>query len=100
MRPEEFSRAIAGGIRSLPGRFETSAGVMGGMANNDLYNRPDDYYDHIASIYRAMERDQLDRVARAAINPDAFTWVVVGDANQVREQLDALGLPVETVSAE
>lgn len=100
VRPEEFSRAIAGGIRSLPGRFETSAGVMGGMSNNDLFERSVDYYDEIASIYRSMERDQLDSVARSAINPDAFTWVVVGDADQVREQLDALGLPVETVSAE
>ncbi len=100
VRPEEHSRAIAGGIRSLPGRFETSAGVMGGMANNDLFERSVDYYDQIASIYRSMERNQLDSVARSAINPGAFTWVVVGDADQVREQLDALGLPVETVSAE
>lgn len=100
MRPEEFSRAIAGSIRSLAGRFETSAGVIGGMSNNLLYGRPDDYYDGIAALYRSFGRDQLDATARSAIAPSAFTWVVVGDAGQVREQLDALGLPVETVASE
>ncbi|MGJ8535983.1 MAG: M16 family metallopeptidase [Parasphingopyxis sp.] len=100
MRPEEFSRAISGSIRSLAGRFETSGGVIGGMSNNLLYGRSDDYYDGIAAMYRSFGREQLDATARSAIDPSAFTWVVVGDAGQVREQLDALGLPVETVASE
>ncbi|RED17256.1 M16 family metallopeptidase [Parasphingopyxis lamellibrachiae] len=100
MRPEEFSRAISGSIRSLAGRFETSSGVIGGMSNNLLYGRSDDYYDDIAAMYRSFGREQLDATARSAIDPSAFTWVVVGDAGQVREQLDALGLPVETVASE
>ncbi len=100
MRPEEFSRAISGSIRSLAGRFETSGGVIGGMSNNLLYGRSDDYYDDIAAMYRSFDREQLDATARSAIDPSAFTWVVVGDADQVREQLDALGLPVETVASE
>jgi len=100
MRPEEFSRAIAGSTRSLAGRFETSGGVIGGMSNNLLYGRSDDYYDGIAAMYRAFDREQLDATARSALDPSAFIWVVVGDADQVREQLDALGLPVETVASE
>lgn len=100
MRPEEFSRAISGSIRSLAGRFETSGGVIGGMSNNLLYGRSDDYYDGIAAMYRSFDREQLDATARSALDRSAFTWVVVGDADQVREQLDALGLPVETVASE
>jgi zinc protease len=100
MRPDEFSRAISGSIRSLAGRFETSIGVIGGMSNNLLYGRSDDYYDGIAAMYRSFDRTQLDATARSAIDPSAFTWVVVGDADQIREQLDALGLPVETVASE
>lgn len=100
MRPDEFSRAISGSIRSLAGRFETSIGVIGGMSNNLLYGRSDDYYDGIAAMYRSFDRAQLDATARSAIDPSAFTWVVVGDADQIREQLDALGLPVETVASE
>lgn len=100
MRVDEFNRAITGSIRSLAGRFETSGGVIGGMSNNLLFERSDDYYDGIAAMYRAFDREQLDATARSALNPSAFTWVVVGDADQIREQLDALGLPVETVASE
>jgi ribose 5-phosphate isomerase len=35
---------------------------------------------------------------RALVNPDKFTWVVVGDAAKVKPQLEALGLPIEMVT--
>ena len=41
----------------------------------------------------------MDAAARAAIKPDTFVWVVVGDASVVKPQLDALGLPVEVRAA-
>ena len=97
IRPAEVTRATLGAIRELPGSFETSAGVIAAMARNALYNRPDDYYDHVAGMIRALDAGQLDAAARAAIDPSKFVWVVVGDAAVVRPQLDALGLPVETV---
>ncbi|MGP1282314.1 MAG: M16 family metallopeptidase [Parasphingopyxis sp.] len=100
IRPVEFNRAIVGSIRSLAGSFETSGAIIGGMSRNMLYERSDDYYDGIAQMYRSLDRAQLDSTARETIDPAAFTWVVVGDAAQVREQLDALGLPVETVGTE
>ncbi|MEO1170390.1 MAG: pitrilysin family protein [Pseudomonadota bacterium] len=100
IRQDEFDRAIAGSIRSLPGSFETSDGIITGMTRNMLYERPDDYYDGLAAMYRSFDRAQLDAAAREAIDPAAFTWIVVGDASQVREQLDALGLPVETVGTD
>lgn len=100
IRQDEFDRAIAGSIRSLPGSFETSDGIITGMTRNMLYERPDDYYDGLAAMYRSFDRAELDAAAREAIDPAAFTWIVVGDASQVREQLDALGLPVETVGTD
>ena len=100
IRQDEFDRAITGSIRSLPGSFETSDGIIIGMTRNMLYRRPDDYYDGLAEMYRSFDRAELDAAAREAIDPAAFTWIVVGDAAQVREQLDALGLPVETVASE
>ena len=95
----EFDRTISGDIRGLAGNFETSDSVLSAMQNNDLYGRPDDYYATIAQKYRGLTIGQLDAAARAAINPDAFVWVVVGDAASVRPQLDSLGLPVEVIGA-
>src|SRR5690606_20067976 len=97
---EERDRAISGSIRELPGNFETSAAVLGALEQNDLYNRPDDYYDTLASRLRGFTAAQLDEAARRAIDPDRFIWVVVGDASRVRGQLDQVGLPVEVVQAQ
>ncbi|GAA0324052.1 pitrilysin family protein [Sphingomonas oligophenolica] len=95
----EFDRTIVGAIRALPGNFETSSAVLSAMQSNDLYRRPDNYYATITQKYRALTLPQLDAAARAAIDPNKFIWIVVGDAAKVRPQLDSLGLPVEVVPA-
>jgi len=98
--PAELERTINGSIRELPGSFETSADVLGAMERNALYGRPDDYYDHITGLYRKQTAADLDKAARAVIDPAKMTWVVVGDAKQIRPQLDALGLPIETMTVD
>ncbi|TKD51714.1 M16 family metallopeptidase [Sphingomonas baiyangensis] len=97
--PAEFERTINGETRELAGNFETSGAVLAGMQANDLYGRPDNYYDTITQKYRALTPQQLDAAARGTIDPAKWVWVVVGDASQVRGQLDSLGLPVEVVPA-
>jgi predicted Zn-dependent peptidase len=96
---DELQRTVNGSIRELPGSFETSGDVLGGMQRNSLYGRPDDYYDSLAERYRAMKAADLDQAARAVIDPKKLLWVVVGDAAKVKPQLDVLKLPVETVPA-
>ena len=95
----ELQRTINGSIRQLPGQFETSQAVLGGMQQNDLYRRPDDYYSTLASRLRRLTAADLDAAARRALDPSKFVWVVVGDAARVRSQLEPLGLPVEVVPA-
>ncbi|HEX5257473.1 MAG TPA: pitrilysin family protein [Sphingomicrobium sp.] len=97
--PDELGRTISGSIRELPGQFETSAAVMGGMEANVLYHRPDNYYETLASRYRSLTAADLDSAAKAAIDPNKLTWVVIGDASKVKPQLDALGIPVQVVGA-
>jgi zinc protease len=96
--PAELERTINGSIRELPGSFETLSDVLGGMERNALYGRPDDYYDHITALYRKQTAADLDKAARGVIDPAKMLWVVVGDAKTVRPQLDALGMPVETMT--
>jgi zinc protease len=91
----ELERTIASQVGALPGQFETSPAVLGAMQSNALYGRPDDYQESLASIYRAQTVGGLDAAARAGIDPDKFVWVVVGDAEKVRAQLEPLGLPIE-----
>jgi predicted Zn-dependent peptidase len=95
----ELERTINGSIRELPGSFETSQAVLGGLQQNDLYRRPDDYYSTVASRLRRLNAADLDAAARRALDPAKFVWVVVGDASRVRSQLEPLGLPIEVVAA-
>jgi predicted Zn-dependent peptidase len=96
---EELTREVNGSTRELPGRFETSDAVLSAMQQNDIRRRPDDYFSTIAQKYRALTVPQLDAAARAALDPNKFVFVVVGDAAKVRPQLDSIGLPVEVVPA-
>jgi molybdopterin-binding protein len=95
--PEELTRTTNGSIRELPGSFETSAAVMGGLMQIVQLGRPDDYYTTLADKYRSMTAAELDRAARSAIDIGKFSIVVVGDAAKVKPQLEKLGIPLETV---
>jgi zinc protease len=94
---EEIERTTNGSIRELPGSFETSDAVLGGLISIVQLGRPDNYYETIAAKYRAMTAADYDSAARRTLDPDKLTFVVVGDAAKVRPQLDKLGLPIETV---
>ena len=95
----ELTRIVTAEIGELPGQFETSGAVLSAMQNNALYGRPDDYYERVADRYRGQTVDSLNAAARAAIDPDRFVWVVVGDASIVEPQLESLGLDVEVVQS-
>jgi predicted Zn-dependent peptidase len=92
---EEFTRIVNAQISELPGQFETSDAVLDALQSNALYKRPDNYQESLVAKYRAQTPERLDNAARAAIDVDKFVWVVVGDAAQVKPQLDALGMPIE-----
>lgn len=94
---EELSRTIANNINGLPGSYETGEAVLQAMIENALLGRPDTYQEELAAKYRGMTQASLDQAARANIDPNAFIWVVVGDAAKVRPQLQKLGMSVETM---
>ena len=96
---EELTRTVARSINELPGRFEGSDDVLNAMMAMDLYARPDNYYETLAPEYRSLTVASVDKAARGVIDPKGFTWVVVGDAANIRPQLDKLGIPIEVVEA-
>ena len=100
VKQAEFERTIDGSIRELPGQFQTGSGVLSGMINNSVWERPDDYYSTLASRYRALTPAQLDAAAKAAIDPAKLTWVVIGDRKAIDPQLETLGIPIEYAAAD
>src|SRR5690606_9099307 len=95
--PVELARTINGRVRELPGSYETSAAVLRQMQADVLFQRPADYVTTLAARYRGMDAATLDEALRTTIDPDGFTWVVVGDRERVMPQLRSLRMPVEVV---
>jgi zinc protease len=91
----ELMLTANGATRELPGQFETSDAVLGAMQRIIWLGRPDDYYEKLPARYKAMTAAELDAAARASIDPNKITWVVVGDAASVKPQLAKTGLTVE-----
>jgi zinc protease len=95
----ELERTVNGNVRELPGSFETAGDVLGGVTNIINFARPDNYYTTLAEKYRGMTAAEIDATGRAKIDTSKLVYVVVGDAKQVRSQLDGIGLPVEEIAA-
>ena len=96
---EEFKRITDGNIRALPGSFQTNGQVVSAMIRNELLGRPDNFYSTLASRYRAIDAGQINAMARAHLQPDGLTFVVVGERKLIEPQLKGIGLPVEFAAA-
>ena len=92
LTPAEIQKIKVNDVRSLPGSYETAGAVLGALAENALYHRPDDY---IATLKQRTEA-QTDANVRAAatqiIQPAALTWVIVGDLSKIEQPVRALHL--------
>ncbi|HQX92210.1 MAG TPA: pitrilysin family protein [Thermomonas sp.] len=81
---------------TLPGAYETASAVMNTIASNALYGRPDDYVFKRSAEIEAMTPAQVNAAAKA-LNPDALTWVIVGDVSKTQGPVSSLKLGELTV---
>src|SRR3546814_15586120 len=79
----ELERTINSNVRALPGSFETSGDVLGGIRSIVKFDRPDDYYEKLPATYEAMTAAEMDAAARKALSVDDLVYVVVGDRKSV-----------------
>ncbi|QNP41884.1 M16 family metallopeptidase [Lysobacter solisilvae (ex Woo and Kim 2020)] len=94
--PAEVERIKAIKIRSLPGAYETAGSVMGTIGGIVRYQRPDDYVFKRKAEIEGMTPAQVDAAAKA-IDPNALTWVVVGDLKQMEAKVRALNFGEITI---
>jgi zinc protease len=90
-KPEEVAKIQATEIRGLPGSYETASAVLGTLGGIVRYGRPDDYVFQRKAEIEGLTVDQI-KAAAAAIDPDALTWVVVGDLKQIEKPVRELKL--------
>jgi zinc protease len=80
----------------LPLRLQTTAALAARIAEIVVFDLPTDYFRHYRDRIGEVTREDVHRVAREAIRPDALAVVVVGDASHVETPIRELGLgPIE-----
>jgi predicted Zn-dependent peptidase len=79
-------------IRKLPAVTATAFGILGYLADNELYGRADDYVEQRKSEYEAVSLDTLAPEFNKRVQPDWLTWFVSGDLAKIEESIAALNL--------
>ncbi|MFC0676513.1 M16 family metallopeptidase [Lysobacter korlensis] len=87
----EIKKIQANEVRSLPGAYETASAIAGTIVGNVRYNRPDDYVVQRVNEIQSLTPAQVAEAAKA-IDPNALTWVVVGDLKQIEQPVRKLNL--------
>ena len=85
----ELSQALE--TLELPGAYETASAVLGQIASNQRYGRPDDYILQYKARNEAIGAADVAKAA-ATLSPSSLTWVVVGDLSKVGDSVRALQL--------
>lgn len=93
---DELAAAKEASIRSLPGRFETTASIATAMNDIFIYNRSLDYYANLPAKYQAVAQADIARVAQMYLHPDQLVFVAAGDRAKIEPDLKDANLgPVE-----
>lgn len=83
-------------VRSLPGDNETSAEVANSYATILNYGLPESYWNDYVQQVESLSAERINAAARKLLQPDALTWIVVGDLGKIeaplRKQAAALGI--------
>jgi predicted Zn-dependent peptidase len=97
----EIQKIKVNDVRSLPGAYETAGAVLGALSDNALYDRPDDYVTTLKARTEAQTDADIRAAAAQIVQPEALTWVIVGDLSKIGAPVRALELgDVQVVDAD
>ncbi len=94
---EELSRVVLDRIRSLPGQYETSGSVLGSMLSSSRFDRALNYPESLPEKYQSLSIEELKEAAAQVLHPEKLTWLIIGDASQIKEGLESAGVGKITV---
>ena len=79
-------------VRSMPGRFETSAQAAGTLSTLYVYQLGLDYYAQYVERLLSVDAASVQTAARKYLLPDQFVVVAVGDRQKIEADLKNLKL--------
>jgi zinc protease len=84
-------------IGVFPATVQTASDVSGRLLDMELYGLPEDYFDRYRENIAAIGKAEVEHVAQKYIDPERVLIVIVGNAEQIREPLGHLGMPIHEV---
>jgi len=85
---------------SFPSSVQTSGDIAGRLLDMELYGLPTDYFDRYRENIGAVSKSDVEHVAQKYIDPESVIIVIVGNAEQIREPLGTLGMPIHELDIE
>ncbi|MDB4892372.1 MAG: peptidase domain protein [Gemmatimonadetes bacterium] len=79
-------------VKTLAGRWETSASVVSALNEIETYGLPKDYYVTYANAVRNASDAQINAAAKKFVTPSQLVWVVIGDRAKIEAGIRELGL--------
>jgi zinc protease len=97
----ELERVKNTEVLALPGRWETAGAVANALAESVRFGLPDDYWARYAESVRSVTLADVERAARAHVQPERQVVVVVGDRAKIAPGLETLGYAeIRAISAD
>jgi zinc protease len=84
----------------FPATVQSSSDIASRLVDMELYGLPEDYFDRYRENIAAVDREEIERVAKKYIDPDRALIVIVGSVKQIREPLGQLGFPIHELDIE
>jgi len=91
----DYMRSAIGQRDAL--QYETPGSKLGLLGNIMRYDLPLNYRTQQANILKETDREALNELANRLIQPENMAIVIVGDEAALREELEALGMPIKNL---
>ena len=88
----EISDAKDRQVKTLAGRWETSASVASALGEIETYGLPKDYYATYADAVRNASDAQINAAAKKFVAPSQLVWVIIGDRAKIEAGIKELKL--------
>ena len=95
---DELSKIKNAKTLRLPGQYETLSALLGGIEDIVKYNRDYDYLDTIADKRNSIKLEDVQSATSKYLDTNKWTWVIVGDLNEIEEPVRELNIgPLEII---
>lgn len=94
---DELAKVKANKTAKLPGAYETKGALIGAVTETLNKGKDMQYLEAYAQRVQAIDLESVKQTADSVLRPNAMTWVIVGDLEQIEDKVRDLNLGEVTI---